>query len=428
MKKTKIAGVYQRVGKKDTTYYIRYRVGDRVETEKVGKKSEGMTVDKAYEILKKRRSANPFDKVKQVKKARKVAPTFQNLAQKYFEKCRALAEEERLLSKTEKTAKTLKNIKREESIFRNFWQGWQFRTIPLDRIKQEHVKAYLLAQREKYSEKSIYNALTLAKSILKHTKELYDGTNPFVFEDEVNKKRFSKPKDNARKKFLTEEQCELLLDHLQKNSTHQNYTIVLASLTTGARPDTVLNIKIEDVDYQRREIRLYDFKRKMYYKARLTGELAKAIKKQAGSRSKKEYLFFSESSKGKKQLAEYPRSIKRVLDKLFNESLEEGEERITPYTFRHTFANLLLQVYKMPIFEVSQLLNHASVQTTIENYVSFDHESVASQLDVFEKALTGSTPLNEKQLKADKILDRIQNGVSAEEFSQLKNQILSLLS
>jgi len=282
------------------------------------------------------------------------------------------------------------------------------------------VRSYLLTWQGKYSDKSIYNALALAKSILKHTTEYYSGSNPFIFKDDLDKKKFAKPKDNARKKFLTEEQCSILLNHLKDHSTFQNYCIVLASLTTGARPDTVLNIKIEDVDYSKHELRLYDFKRKSYYRARLTSELEKAIRKQAGKRSRREYLFYSDASKGMKQLSEYPRSIKRALDKLFNEGFEEGEERITPYTFRHTFANLLLQVHKMPVFDVSKLLNHASVQTTVDNYVNFNHDSVAPELDRFEKAST----LNKKK-EAAKLIDSLSEA-SEDDFDSIKNQILAM--
>jgi integrase len=262
---------------------------------------------------------------------------------------------------------------------------------------------------------------------LKHTKEFYSGENPFVFKDEVNKKRFSKPKDNARKRFLSEEETRFLLEHMRLNATHQNYTIVLTSLATGARPDTVLNIRIEDINFQKRELKLYDFKRKMYYTTRLTGELEKAFRRQMSGRSKKEFLFYSEESQGLKQLSEYPRSIKRILDKLFNQGLEKGEEKVTPYTFRHTFANLLLQVHKVPVFDVSKLLNHASVQTTIDNYIDFDHENVARELDRFENALTGTDALLEKKFEVEKLLKKIEGGVSSVEFESIKNRILSYI-
>ena len=118
--------------------------------------------------------------------------------------------------------------------------------------------------------------------------------------------------------------------------------------------------------------------------------LEKALLQQINKRSKSEYLFYSSKSKGLKAISEYPKSIGRILDTLFNNVKEEGEERIVPYTFRHTFANLLLQVHKVPIFDVSAMLNHASVETTIKNYIEFNNESVIKDLECFEAALIAS--------------------------------------
>ncbi len=425
MNKTKIAGVYQRVGKNDTTYYIRYRVADSVKTEKIGKKSEGCSVDKAYQVLKERKNIDNFRKIEQLQKRKNTNLSFHILAQKYFIKMRELAQEEEFLPKTEKIAKTLKNIKREESIYRNFWKDWELKIVPLNRVTKEQVTKYLFSKKNKYSDKTIYNGLTLARSIIKHTKEFYSGDNPFIFEDELNKKRFSKPKNNARKKFLSNEDSNLLLSYMKENSSHQNYTIVLTSLTTGARPDSVLNIKIEDINFQKKELKLYDFKRKIYYTTRLTLELEKALREQISKRSKREFLFYSKKSKGLKQLTEYPRSITKIFDKLFNKDLDEAEERVMPYTLRHTFANLLLQVHKVSVFDVSKLLNHASVQTTIDNYIDFSHDNVGQELEKYEKALINSNDTNHKQTKIKQLLKQLQNGVSQEEFDKIQREILS---
>lgn len=55
MEKTKYAGVYFKVGKKDTTYYIRYKQYQETKTEKVGTKLAGMTEAKAKRILDERK-------------------------------------------------------------------------------------------------------------------------------------------------------------------------------------------------------------------------------------------------------------------------------------------------------------------------------------------------------------------------------------
>jgi integrase len=384
MTKTNIQGVFKNIGKKDTTYYIRYRINDRVETEKVGKMSDGMTADQAYQILKERKTQDLRTKVEEKKSAKANNSTLQNLTKKYFKKMTTLAQEEKNLEQKDKTAKTFTNIKKEESIYRNFWSSWEYINLPLNRIKEKHIKDFLLKQREKYSHKSIYNARMLAKSIIKHTD--YQGLNPFDFKDENTQKMF-KHKSNARKRYLDEFDCKVLLNHFREKSTLQNYIMVLMSLTTGARPNSVISLKIEDIDFNKRELRFYDFKRKMYYSTIINKELYKLLLEITSERARSEYIFKSNVSKGKKPLSEYPREIGKELNILFNDNALEGEERVVPYTFRHTFANLLLQVHKMPIFDVSALLNHASVETTIKNYITFNNDSVAAQLEIFGEKL-----------------------------------------
>jgi len=382
MKKTNIAGVYKNVGKKDTTFYIRYRLNERVETEKVGKASEGMTAEEAYKILQTRKTQDIRKKVKEKELNKSTSTAFHSLATLYFKKMRDLAEDEKNIEETEKVNKTFKNIMKEESVYRNFWGKWAFLKIPLNRLTEDHVKKFLIEMREKYSAKSISNALILAKSIIKHTN--YKGSNPFLFKEESNKKMFKKPKNN-RKRYLSEKECKILLNELKDNK--QNYLIVLLSLTTGARPNSVINLKIQDFNFNKGEITLFDFKRKMHYTTKATKEVLKLVKNYSKDRKRNEFLFYTKETQGKKILSEYPRSINRTMDKLFNQNLEEGEERVVPYTLRHTFANLLLQVQKMPVFDVSQLLNHASVQTTIDHYIDFDKDLVEKELYKYEDLL-----------------------------------------
>ena len=388
--KTKIKGVYTKPGKKDTAYYIRYRIGTIVKNEKVGSKSAGMSELEAYKILQQRQNASIETKIKNsTQKKNAGGISFHFLKNKYFEKLYAKAITEQDLEKIDKTEKTVENIRKEESLYKNLWQNWKLKTMPLSKIKEDHVKAHLLEIKKEYSQKSVYNALMLAKSILKHTKEFYSDNNPFLLTDIDNniKKKFERPQQSGRNDFLTEEECLKLLSYLKEHSTFQNYCMVLVSIFTGARPGSILHLKIKDINFKQKELMFFDFKRKMYYKSRLTQELEIALKQQIEDRNRSHYVFYSSLSAEIKAMSEYPSSIKRILDKLFNDFKEEFEERIVPYSFRHTFANLLLQVHKVPIFDVSKMLNHASIDTTIRNYVKYNTSSVEESLNTFENSI-----------------------------------------
>ena len=45
-------------------------------------------------------------------------------------------------------------------------------------------------------------------------------------------------------------------------------------------------------------------------------------------------------------------------------------------------------MHKVPVFEVSQLLNHANISTTIDHYITFNHDLVVKDLNHFENAIT----------------------------------------
>jgi len=227
------------------------------------------------------------------------------------------------------------------------------------------------------------NALALAKSILKHTE--YDINNPFDFKYIDNKKQFKK-RINARKRFLSVDECKLLVEAAKEELEKQNYILVMTNLLTGARPDSVLHLKMQNVNLKDDEITFFDFKRKMYYTVPLDGKLGVLLGEwMKNGDEDREYVFYSAKSKGVKAMSQFPREIGRLLDKLFNTDLRKDEERVVLYTLRHTFANILLQEKKLPLAEVSYLLNHASIQTTIENYINIKNENIhnSSLSDLF---------------------------------------------
>lgn len=359
------------MGKKDTTYYIRYHQGKKVVSEKVGNHSNGMTPEKAYKILLQRRE---FDQrlpsnLKVLKN--KKFETLNSLANKYFKQLEEIALQDQHISVYEKTSKTIKNIKKEASIYKNFWKTWSLRKIHLIKIKEEHVAKFLTEQRKNYSAKSVYNALVLARSILKHTN--YTLNNPFLFNNKELHQKFQQ-RINSRKRFLNENEIKLLFKAAKKELSHQNYLLILTAIMTGARPNSILHLRRQDINYHKNEITFYDFKRKMHYTVPLPKKLADLFKEHEIRGY--EYLFYSSISMGNKPMSEFPNAIQRLLNHMFNTNIEKHEERVVIYTFRHTFANHLLQIKKLPIQDVSHLLNHASIETTRKNYIHMINENI----------------------------------------------------
>jgi len=383
---TNIPGVFVRKGKKNDTYYIRYR------------DEHGKSKNQSVGHITKYEAKKLLDEKKKNKKERLNDPEahfatrikaikFSDLASFYFDYKTKKADEEENTDIKDKQHKTMQNVKRETSLYNNFWKDSDIDRSKFSLVQEKHVIEFLSKQlHHNYAPQSCYNALALARSMFKlgiEEKLLVRSTiNPFVFLHEADRKRFQKPKNANRKLFLTEPQAREFVEYIKDNVIHKHLCIAMTSLLTGARPNSVLTLKIEDLNFNSSLIRLYDYKRKMFYNAPFPLKLQKLMQKHTSKRKKDEYVFFNENPLV--YLKSYPKSIKRAMNFLFNNDKDESEERVVPYTLRHTFANLLLHVRKIPIDQVSRALNHSSVTTTEKHYITRSDQELKEEISDFE--------------------------------------------
>lgn len=442
-KRSKYPGVYVREIAKgaDISFVIRYRKNNKIKDVTIGKKSDEFTANKAKKILdeikvKLRNNQDEQEIIDNIstssKRRRKSADSstklsLNQLANNYFQALRSEAKKEENLEKSDKTSKDLNGIKKEESLYKNFWQYWPQSNIPFnlvstddfnDRIKElrnlrdeKASKNQVLQNKAKYSSKYIYNAVILIKSIISNTScehNPLDINNKNISSHDKKsletlknlyqllKKDFrsSAPRQNSH--LSINESNELLFELKRKKSYKQGYLMALIMLNSGMRPDSCLNLKIKDLNYETKLITTYDFKRKMNYSCILGEALAKELSSFIEDRDKDEYIFYSEHTQKIKKLPRLPRYISNVMNKLFNEN-RHGNDRIVPYSLRHTFAtNLVKGVYDLngnliirplPLLQISKLLNHASVETTEKNYAHCTIHDSADSIQSFGEML-----------------------------------------
>lgn len=371
-KTTKYPGVKERKGKKGLTYKIIYRNEFGEFQDPILPK--GTTLEDAF-IYKKQKEHEKYNNNSTTTGDLDLNPKnvrLSDLAILFFEHKRKLAESEMHLDEKDKQHQTLINIKRNESIWRNFWEESDVANVKLNLISENHVLAYLDNQMRSYSQQSCYNALVLARSIYTFAYEsslIPDFFNsPFKIKKEENRKKFKKPKNSNRKLFLNQEQTKEFIEHIRKRAIHKHYAIAMTSLLTGARPNSVLSLRIRDLNFGANLITFYDYKRKMYYDVNFPSKLQEILKKEVNKRKGSGWVFNGKTSE--EHLKRIPESISKVMDLLFNKDKDKNDERIVPYSLRHTFANLLIHSKKIQIDRVSRMLNHASVHTTEAHYLS----------------------------------------------------------
>ena len=143
---------------------------------------------------------------------------------------------------------------------------------------------------------------------------------------------------------------------------YRNRLILEMLFATGLRVSELSNIKIKDIDFSEREIKIMgkgSKERFVFYNKECANVLDSYLKEY---RSKllngkdSEYLFINHLGD---KLTD--RGIRLIIDKIVKKSCIKS--KVSPHTFRHTFATMLLNE-GCNIKSVQELLGHSSLGTT----------------------------------------------------------------
>ena len=339
----KYSGVYVKsLQNGDESYAIAFRDEKSKSVRKtIGRKSTGMTKSKAVAILNDTKIRIRKSEESEIEVSSK---TLNELADKYFE--------DKGLSK--------KSIQKEISRYDKHVriQEWAKNETRKITKKQLNKLVYELIEKE-YASASIEKIFALCRAIINYClkSRYYFGRNEFSL--------LELPKyDNKRTRFLTQTEIGKLISRLELEGHANSLLLTILALNTGARKETLLNIKYKDINFKTAEVKLYDFKYDEYYHGIIADtEVLKRLMELSSSYDENDYILYSETPK--KKLQEVPRLLKRVLDELFNYNMEPLDlDRVYFHTFRHTFASLLAQK-GISIYLIKKLLNHHTLQSTM---------------------------------------------------------------
>ena len=348
----KYAGVYiKSLQNGDESYAIAYRDEKSNSVRKtIGRKSEGMTKSKAIAILNDVKIRIRKSEESEIQVSSK---TLNELADKYFE--------DKILSKRSMS----KEISRYNKHIRTqLWANNETRKI----TKKQLTKLFHQMIDEGYALATIEKNFTLCRAIINYAiqNRYYFGRNEFT--------HLELPKyDNKRTRFLSQLEIGKLLTRLELEGDSNSLLLTILALNTGARKETLLNIKYKDINFNTGEVKLYDFKYDEYYQGLIADkEVLRRLHDLSFSNDDNNYILYSKTPKNK--LKEIPRPLKKALDELFNSNLEPLDlDRVYFHTFRHTFASLLVQK-GVGIYLVKKLMNHHSIHSTMR-YAKFSPDN-----------------------------------------------------
>ncbi|WP_310440960.1 site-specific integrase [Sulfurimonas sp.] len=336
------------------SYYVRYKDEEnRLKRVKIGDETDGTTEvyckNKRIEILNAQNKGEQPPKI--VKNHRKKVLTLNEVADKYFTTKDSSRSTFDRISKYKKHLAPILGHRGVTSITKN----------DLISIQDSIIKEQNLSPQTANMVIELFGTIF----IYGFKEEMYEAVNPTL---KVQKFKVR----NTRERFLNKLEIEELFDAAKQYDDKNANGGVLElftklALTTGARMESVLNIKKCDIDLQNDIIRLVDLKNGgEVYSGYITDTTRELLYQKSKATKFTDYLI-SFNNNGKKIGARQLQTrLKPLLDNLFNQGLDvkDRKNRIVIHSLRHTCASQLAMA-NVPILQIQELLNHADISQTV---------------------------------------------------------------
>lgn len=238
----------------------------------------------------------------------------------------------------------------------------------VDEVKARDIRNWMAAMTEKgLKPRSIQMKLSALKSFYQYLME----------ENKLNKNPTSnvrRPKKEDSLPYYLNKRQIALLQELTRVSPKER-AIVETLYVTGVRISELLNIKIEDIKWDSRQIWIRKGKGNKERFVLFTHDCAERLKTYLKQREVESKFLFSNKSGG---------PISRCLVEMqFRKYTETLGFRVTPHTMRHTFAAHLAEK-GMDFSYIQELLGHASINST-RVYTRLMDDARKKQYDQYQR-------------------------------------------
>ncbi len=259
---------------------------------------------------------------------------------------------------------TIINYGKDLKIFLNFLEENNIDSYT--KIDYQTIRKFLeFLYEEKYEKKSIARHISSLRSFFKYLlKENIIVNNPMTL--------VSNPKlDKKLPKYLYYEQIEKILSIPDKNTPLGMRDVTLLELlySTGVRVSELVNIKIEDIDFNERTIKILgkgNKERIVLYSKVLASYLEDYLIKRSTFKPDHNYLFINKFGN---KLTD--RGVRTIIDNVLKKGMVDFH--ISPHMIRHTFATHLLD-NGADLKCVQELLGHKNLSSTqVYTHVSDEH-------------------------------------------------------
>jgi site-specific recombinase XerD len=227
-------------------------------------------------------------------------------------------------------------------------QFFSFCEKNFNEVKATDIRAWMSSMEEKnLKPRSIHLKLSAIKSFYQYCME----------ENKIKKNPTATvqtpKKDDSLPYYLSRRQVALLQEHTKNNL--RDRAIVDTLYTTGVRISELLQIRLEDIKWETRQIWIRKGKGNKERFVLFTHDCAQRLKTYLDHRKYNNEYLFANNRGG---------HLSRIfVEKKFQEFSEVLGFKVVPHTMRHTFAAHLAEK-NMPQSNIQELLGHANINST----------------------------------------------------------------
>lgn len=191
-------------------------------------------------------------------------------------------------------------------------------------------------------------------------------------------------------KFYNDDEVEKLIQKPNKNCTfaeYRTYVIVCFCLSTGARASTITNLKIEDIDFNRKEILYRHLKNRSVSIVPLSPSLEKILLEYLNVwKQQKPNWLFPEIGETQLTVSGLSQSLKRYC-------IKRGVKCRGIHSLRHTFARMFIKNGGNS-FVLQKMLTHSNISTT-QRYVKLFGSDLHNDINAY-------SPLDNLKIKSSR--------------------------
>ena len=211
-------------------------------------------------------------------------------------------------------------------------------------------------------------------------------TNNYISDNPVTKTERPKVQDNPEVAFLDEDEMNAILENVKKKANYRmknrDLAIISLGLTTGLRVSALIQIDIQDIDFENNTIRVIEKR----------GKVCNAL---FGDNVKKHLLawledrknYFPKANTNALFVSNFNRRITKDGISVVLKKYSEGvtTKNVTPHVMRHSCATNLYEKTG-DIYLCATVLNHNNVATT-QRYAAISNEKKKSAVNVLDNLI-----------------------------------------